>query len=398
VKGPTPRRLWRYVTQRLRLGWSCRCPGDGRRAPHVPAEAVVWGLVIGHLVREGTFAGVEALVRSDARATLGVARGFSDDTLAYVTERLDPEVTRRALGAVVRQAKRNKAFSRQPWVGLALDGTRTRCVKTPRVDCSYCHPVRTAEGEVLGFRHHVVMVRGVGVGVTVPCDAELYGPGDSEQAAGQRCLARVVGEIGRRCADYVVADGAYATAPFLHAVGALGLHAVVRLKDNVPSLREAAERRYAGQPPTAVFTEGRDRVEVWDEEDFDPWEALCWTTVRVFKYRQTTPEGRVIEALWLSDWPKSTVPSHALYRMAKSRWEIENETFNVAKTAPGREPMCHPQGTSLLVRYLILLLTMAIERLYRLRWLHRGKHPVRSAIALVRTLRLSLGRPFRDTS
>ncbi len=113
---------------------------------------------------------------------------------------------------------------------------------------------------------------------------------------------------------------------------------------------------------------------------------------------QTTPEGRVIEALWLSDGPKSTVPSHALYRMAKSRWEIENETFTVAKTAPGREPMCHPQGTSLLVRYLILLLTMASERLYRLRWLHRGTHPVRSAIALVRTLRLSLGRPFRDTS
>jgi hypothetical protein len=57
-----------------------------------------------------------------------------------------------------------------------------------------------------------------------------------------------------------------------------------------------------------------------------------------------------------------------------------------------------PQGTSLLVRYLILLLTMASERLYRLRWLHRGTHPVRSASALVRTLRLSLGRPFRDTS
>jgi hypothetical protein len=195
---------------------------------------------------------------------------------------------------------------------------------------------------------------------------------------------------GRRCADDVAVDGASATAPFLYAV--------VRLKDSLPSLRGAAERRYARQPPTAVVTEGRDRVEVWDEEDFDPWEALCWTTVRVFTYRQTTPEGRVIEVLWLSDWPKSTVPSHALYRMAKSRWEIENETFTVAKTAHGLEHMCHHQGTSLLVRYLILLSRMASERLYRLRWLHRGTHPVRPAIALVRTLRLSLGRPSRDTS
>jgi len=400
VSGPTPRRLWKYVTQRLRLAPYFAAPGDGRQAPQIPAPALVWALVIGHLVREDAFAGVEALVRSGARRALGVARRFSDDTLAYFTERLNPAPTRQALGAIARQAKRNKALAEPPWIGLALDGTRTTCVMQARADCAYCRPLRDAAEKLLGYRHEVAVLSVAGAGVTLPCDAEPYGPGDSEYAAGQRLVQRAVGQVGPRFADHVVADGEFATAPFLHAVGDLGLHVVVRLKENLPALFEAAQQRYAGQPPTEVFDEERDHVEVWDAGDFDPWETLRWKTVRVLKYRQTKPDGRVIEALWLSDWPGSEVPSRALYRMAKSRWAaIENETFNVAKTYHGMEHICHHQGNSLLVSWLILLLALAIERLYRLRYLHRGTHPVRTAIDLVRAFRLSLGRPLTaDTS
>ncbi len=399
MSGPSPRRLWKYVTQRLRLGAYFQAPGDGRQAPQIPAQAVVWGLVIGHVLREDAFAGVEALVRSRARQALGVGRRFSDDTLAYVTERLAPGPTRQALGAVARQAKRNKALAGPPWIGLALDGTRTTCVRQPSADCAYCRPLHDAAGALLGYRHEVVVLSVAGAGVTLPADAEPYGPQDSEYAAGRRLVQRAVGQLGARFADYVVADGEFATAPFLHAVGELGLHVVVRLKENLPELYAAVQQRYAGQPPTAVFDEGGDHVEVWDAEDFDPWATLRWAMVRVLQYRQTKPDGRVIEALWLSDWRISEVPSRALYRMAKSRWEIENETFNVAKTYHGMEHICHHQGNSLLVTWLILLLALAIERLYRLRYLHRGTHPVRAAIDLVRALRLSLGRPLTaDTS
>jgi Transposase DDE domain len=398
VSGPTARRLWKYVTQRLHLTDYFRAPGDGRRAPQIAAQALVWGIVIGHVLREDAFAGVEALVRGAARG-LRVGRGFGDDALAYFTERLDPGPTRAALGAVVRQAKRNKALTGSGWIGLAVDGTTTTCVKQARPACPYCRPLRNQAHEITGYRHHVAVVSVVGTGVTVPYDAEPYGPGDSEYAAGQRVLKRAVDTLGRRCADYVVADGEFATAPFLHAAGELGLRAVVRLKDNLPELRETAAQRYAGQLPTVTFKDRHDRVEVWDAADFDPWTALRWATVRVLKYRQTKPDGTVIEALWLTDWSMAEVGSRALYQMAKSRWEVENETLNVAKTFHGMEHICHHQGNSLLVSWLILLLALAIERLYRLRYLHRGRHPVRTAINVVRALRLNLGRPLAaDTS
>lgn len=358
MSGPSPQRLWKYVTRRLRLAGYFQAPGDGRQAPQIPARALVWGLVIGHVLREDAFAGVDALVHGAARA-LAVGRRFSHDTLAYFTARLDPAPTRQALGVVARVAKRNKALAGQPWIGLALDGTRTTCVQKARTDCAYCRPLHDAATQLLGYRHEVAVVSVAGAGVTLPVDAEPYGPGDSEYAAGQRLVQRAVAQLGARFADSVVADGEFATAPFLHTVGALGLHAVVRLKENLPELWAAAQQRYAGQPPTAVFDEGRDHVEVWDAGDFDPWETLRWTTVRVLKYRQTKPDGRVIEAMWLSDWRTSEVPSRALYRMAKSRWAaIENETFNVAKTYHGMEHICHHQGNSLLVSWLILLLAL----------------------------------------
>ncbi len=397
MSGPTPRRLWTYVTQRLRLAPYFEAPGDGRQVPQIPAQALLWGLVIGHVLREDAFAGVEALVRSAARRALRVARGFSDDTLAYFTERLDPGPTRAALVGVLRRAKRNKALGVEGWIGLAVDGTTTTCCAKER--CRFCRPLSNEAGEILGYRHHVVLLSVVGTGLPVPCDVEPYGPGDSEEAAAQRLLRRVVRHLGPRFADYVVADGKYATAPFLHTVGDLGLRAVIRLKDNLPTLIEAAQRRYAVPRPTATFAEARDHVEVWDAGDFDPWSALRWETVRVLRYRQTKPAGRVLEAMWLTDWPVREVPSRALYRMAKSRWEVENEGFNEAKTRHGMEHICHHHANSLLVGWLILLLAIAIERLYRVRYLHRGLHPRRASIALVRQFRLSLGRPLTpDTS
>jgi hypothetical protein len=112
---------------------------------------------------------------------------------------------------------------------------------------------------------------------------EPYGPGDCEYNAGARLVKRSVELLGPRFADYLVVDGEFATAPFLHAAGKLGLPVVARLKGNLPELYAAAQARFAGRPPDITFQDGDDRVEVWDAADFDPWETLEWETVRVMR-------------------------------------------------------------------------------------------------------------------
>ena len=364
-------------------------PGDGRTRPHIFASDIVWAVVMGHILRVCSFLRLEWLVHSPARAGLGVQAHFGDDVLADCTERMDPETTRLALAAALHQAKRNKAFENSRFIGLALDGTGAgRTYKEP---CPLCDPIKDAKGEVHGCLHHFVLISVVGAGLTLPVDVEPYGAGDSEYAAGQRLLRRTAGHLGPRFADYVVGDGAYATAPFLHTTGDLQLPVVARLKENLPLLAAAVRARFDGQPSQAVYREGDDRVEVWDADNFDPWETLAWPAVRVLRYRQHKPDGTVIQAEWLTNFSIAKLGSLSFYRMGKSRWEIENGGFNDGKNRYGMEHICHHEPNSILIVWLLIALALVIERLYRLRYLHRGDHGIRSAMDLFTYLWLSLG-------
>jgi hypothetical protein len=390
VKEPSPRRLKKYVAKCLRLQAYLQAPGDGRKNGRLPAAALLWALLMGAWLRRPAFAGIEALVCSRARRALEVSQSFGDDALSYFTERLDPAVTQRAAVTAVRQAKRHKAFDDCRYIGLALDGTSAG--RSRQKGCDLCRPYRNKKKEILGYHHRLVLISVVGTGLTLPLDVEPYGPGDSEYNAARRLLRRAIKNTGRRFAAYVVADGEFARAPFLHDAGDWGLYVVVRLKGNLPELFAAAQKRFAHQAPHQVFRHGNDRVEIWDADDFDPWDTLRWETVRVIRYRQYKPNGKVCEAYWLTDFPRHLVGSRAIFRMAKSRWEIENQGFNDAKNRYGLEHICHHQRQSLLVVWLLTCLALTIERLYRVRYLHRGTHPVRAAIELLLLLQLSLGR------
>lgn len=397
MKRPTPRHLKRFARKCLKLGRYLKRPGDGRVRAQIRAETLLWALIIGEVIRQGAFHAIESLVHSRARRALAVPRRFGDDALAYFTERLDPSTTRQALAQTVLRAKRNKAFENTRWIGLALDGTGVaRCRKAR---CPLCHPIHDSEHKVVGHNHHFSAISIVGARIVLPFDVEPYGPGDSELAASERMLERGVDHLGPRFADYVVADGLYAGAPFVHMAGRLGLRVVIRLKANLPELLQAAQARFANRAPSLSFEHDGDQVEIWDADDFDPWEALNWSTVRVVRYRQRKPDGQVVEAYWLTDFTPGQVGSRALYLMAKSRWQIENQVFNDGKNRYGLEQIRHHHANSLLIGWLLNCLALTVERLYRLRYLHRGGRPPYTAIELVRLLWLSLGAPCpRNTS
>jgi hypothetical protein len=397
VSAPSPLKIFHYASYCLGLKSYFQRPGDGRIRPRIPAQALLWSLLITHVLRAWSFLRVEWLVHSPARAGLGVEAAFGDDALSYFTERLDPASARAALSSAIHQAKRNKVFDYTRFIGLALDGTGAGY--TQKEPCSLCHPVKDSQGTLHGHLHHFALLTVVGTGITLPLDVEPYDAKDSEYAAGQRLLRRATANIGRRFAQYVVADGEFATAPFLHTAGQLGLRVVARLKGNLPELSQAAKRLFDGQPPHSVAQYGADRVELWDADDFPPWATLRWERVRVLRYRQHKPDGTVVEAEWLTDFPRRQVGSFNLFRLAKNRWEIENQGFNDGKNRYGMEHICHHHPNSMLLNWLLIALALVIERLYRLCYLHRGAHAVRSAIDLVNLLWLNLRLPCTpDTS
>jgi hypothetical protein len=389
----SPKRLWDFTRKVLGLGRYFAAPGDGRKKPQIAAQKLLWAIVFGQILRECSFHALEALVRSPAQRSLQFRGGFGDDALAYFTARLAPAPTRGAACTVLKQAKRNKAFENVHLIGMAVDGTGAG--RSAKKKCALCHPIVGEDEQVHGYLHYCCLATIVGagdVGLSLPFDVEPYGPGDSELYAGIRLVARAAKNLGPRFADYVTADAKFACAPFLNPLRALGLHAVVRLKANLPELSAQVQARFAGRPPDSVQTINGEQVEIWDADDFDPWQGLEWETVRVIRYRQHKKDGAVVEADWLTDLSKAKAPSRTLYLLCKSRWEVENQGFNDAKTRYGLEHIRHHNENSLLVCWLLTFLALTIERLFRVRYLKRGNHPPLSAIALVRVLRLCLGR------
>ncbi len=396
VSGPSPRNLQRYAREHLHLQSYLEAPGDGRQYPRIPAQHLLWSLLLTRVLRENSFHAAEALVHSPAARAAGLPGEFGDDALAYFTERLDPESTRQALVQLAQHCKHNKTFDETRFIGLAIDGTGAG--RSEDYGCSLCHARTNADGTVRDYLHHFCLLSIVGTGLSLPLDLEPYGPGDNEKDAGRRVLARAVGKLGKRFADYVVVDAGFNGAPFLHAVTETGLNVIARLKGNLPELFSAAQARFANQPPHVEFQDGRDWVQAWDADDFGPWEGLRWTAVRVLRYRQHKPDGTVVEAYWLTDFATKKVGTRSLYRLAKSRWEVENQGFNDGKNRYGMEHICHHEQNSLLMMWLLTILAMAMERLYRLRYLHRGKHPVRTPVELLRALRLNLALQLADDS
>ena len=322
---------------------------------------------------------------------MNVTQIFCDDTLANFTEKLSADPTRLMMASILKKAKRNKVFNKEWLIGLAIDGTGAgRCEK--KKPCRLCHPIKDKDGRITGYLHKFSAISVVAGHLTLPFDVEPYGPGDSEEAASQRLLERAVKELGKQFADYVVADGAYASAPFIHLARKLGLNIVIRLKGNVPTLFEQAMTRYKSKRASLVFQSGRDDVHLWDSDDFDPWESLTeLDTIRVIRYVQRCPDGKTHEAYWFTDFSSKRVGGKLLYRLVKSRWDIENKLFNDAKNRYGIEHITHHHPNSILMKWLLTCLALILERLYRLVYLKRGNHPPLSAQGFCDSLWLSLG-------
>jgi len=381
----------KYARTTLKLAAYFDDPGDGRISPQIAAHDLLWSILAATFLRIGSSLGTARIIATAERARTGVARCFCDDTLPYFTERLAVPALRTALYALARQTKRAKAFDSTAHIGLIIDGTDAG--KRTEHGCVWCRPLRDATGEIRAYTHKIVALSVVGDDLHLLIDVEPYGPGDSEYAAAQRLLSRAMTHLGPRFADYLAVDGAFATAPFLHTADAVGIPVIARLKDNLPDLMQQVERRFASRAPHARFRARKDVYEVWEAENFAPWESLQWEAVRVLQYRQEKPNGMVITARWLTNIPRSTMGNRTLLAAAKTRWHIENQGFNVAKNQHHLEHIRHHESNSMMVQWLLMFLAMNIECLYRIRHLHRGTHPVMPSIDLWAVLLCSLGSP-----
>lgn len=204
---------------------------DERPGAQIPTHAVLISLVLGTVLRISSYLDLSPQTqRRRWRRLCGLKAPLSDDTFAYVTERLSLEDLRRSLADIHKTLKANKALESCKIKGLlflSLDAnehgkSRSRC-------CPRCCQRQSEETDAHGpkrlvteYYHRYVFAQINGPKINVLLDVEPIRPGEDECGAALRLLGRVRRLYGPWFFDAITVDAWYVQGPFLRAVEKLG--------------------------------------------------------------------------------------------------------------------------------------------------------------------------------
>lgn len=220
-----------YVTKVFGLPRLLRGVRDERPYPQIPTRPVLLSLLLGAVLRVGSYLDLAGQTRQRRwRRLIHWAETISHDTFQYVAERLDLADLRAVLVAINRQLKTQKALESCKINGLlflSLDAnehfhSRSRC-------CPDCCQRRLEETDAAGLKrsftqyyHRYVFAQINGPKLNVLLDLEPIRPEEGEAEAALRLLGRIRRLYGPRFFDAITVDSWYVQGPFLQAVEKLG--------------------------------------------------------------------------------------------------------------------------------------------------------------------------------
>jgi len=267
-----------YAQKVFRLNKLLRGVRDGRSYPEIPTRALLVSLLMGVVLRVGSYLDLaEQTKRRRWQHLIHWTQRISHDSFEYVTERLNLEDLRQSLATAAKELKANKALESCKINGLlftSLDAnehfhSRSRCCPCC---CQREIEVLDAHGQkqtLIEYYHRYVFAQINGPKINVLLDLEPIRPGEAEAEAALRLLGRMRRVYGVRFFDAVTIDAWYVQGPFLKAVKKLGWMWEVVLKQERMEVFEEARQLREGKKPDQTFRDKtRDRnVQLWAVKD-----------------------------------------------------------------------------------------------------------------------------------
>lgn len=320
---------------------------NSRPYPNIPGRSVALSLLFSEVAQ------IPSLFQLQAETELpqwqrwvGYPERISDDTLAYVSERMDPAQLRRGAAWINRKLKRGKALEESKVHGLlvlSLDANEQFC--SDRRCCADCLTrqitTKNAQGQPVQhtqYYHQQVYAQLSGPKLSVILDFEPMRQGEEECAAALRLLARLRQTYGPRFFDLVTVDAWYTNGPFLKAVVQMGWPVVSVLKQERYDIHQEALALTQGRPPDEVAERGERKVEIWDLREMTFTDTYT-EPVRVVRVRETWKQRERIGGQWvLADKEENWIwvvagdldayGGSAIRDWGHLRWKIENNAFN----------------------------------------------------------------------
>ena len=184
---------------------------------------------------------------------------------------------------------------------------------------------------------------------------------DCERTAARR-LCAALHEHYPDLAFLLVEDALYANAPHLRQIIGYGWGYVLNVK---PDSHRSLVKQFAGRLESGQVSQLRRTDERGVRHDFAWTSGLCLcesaTDVKVnyLRYEQTDTKGVVTHWTWITNLPLAARTVERVMRAGRSRWQIENETFNTLKNQGSHFEHNYGHGTQNLATVLAVLMLLA---------------------------------------
>ncbi len=336
-----------YSQKHFDLSLLAGCFTDSRVEPDIPARAVGLSLVLGEVVQIPSLLQLgEETALPQWQRWVGYQGEISHDTLAYASNRMDPDKLRRANIWINRKLKRGKAFEANKINGLlvvSVDANEQfcsdhRCCEDCMTREISCKDAQGKEFKKTQYYHKQVYAQLSGPQLSVILDVEPMRQGEEECAGALRMLHRMRQKYGPRYFDVVVVDSWYAKGPFLkEVVEELGWPVIAVLKQERYEVYQEALALTEGQKPTQVVEREPRQVEIWDVPSLR-FSDTYTEPVRVVRARERWNEQQRVGKEWKSrekeqNWfwvvagDLSGYDGAVIRDIGHLRWKIENNAF-----------------------------------------------------------------------
>lgn len=196
-----------------------------------------------------------------------------------------------------------------------------------------------------------------------PLGWELLRPGEGELTAALRLLERVLPRL-RGSLDLVLGDGLYCCRPFFRCVTAQGIDALA-ISSGLTEMDGEIEELQANEKPRELVGKG---VVVWELES-EAWRAELKRSLRVAHFQRVDsakPWKHVRHHLRVvSTCGIGAVPTAHYWQIGRSRWRIENGTFNLLTREVALSRNFHHQRVAIHALLVLRSLALALLEAYR---------------------------------
>jgi len=271
----------------------------------------------------------------------GIGQIPCDTSMRKILDPTDPEHLRPAFDAVLQELQRGKVLERFEFLGgylLSLDGTGY--FSSGKVHCESCQVKKHKNGTVT-YQHQMLgaVLLHPDLKEVIPLSPEPIQKqdGSTKNDCERNAARRFLEKIRRRHPHLkliVVEDGLASNAPHIRDLKLYGMHFILGVKPgDHPFLFDEVERaRREGCSPWATRKEHGITYKVSWVWDVPLNESNQDVKVNFLEYQEFDAQGNCLRHFtWITDFHITGRNAWTLAKGGRSRWHIENETFNTLK-------------------------------------------------------------------